>query len=104
MKRGEVWWAELPAPINRRPVLLLSRDRAYAVRNAITVAFLTTTVRNIPVEVKLTTADGVPRECVVSADLINTIPKATLSSRITALSTARLAEVEAAIRFALDLA
>jgi mRNA interferase MazF len=58
MKRGEVWWADLPAPIGRRPVLLLSRDRAYAVRTAITVAFITTTVRNIPVEVKLTIADG----------------------------------------------
>jgi mRNA-degrading endonuclease toxin of MazEF toxin-antitoxin module len=41
MKRGEVWWADLPAPVGRRPVLLLSRDRAYAVRNAVTVAFLT---------------------------------------------------------------
>ena len=61
MKRGEVWWADLPAPVGRRPALLLSRDRAYAVRNAVTVAFLTTTVRNIPVEVRLTPADGVPR-------------------------------------------
>ncbi len=53
MKRGDVMWADLPAPIGRRPVLLLSRDRAYAVRTAITVAFITTTIRNIPAEVKL---------------------------------------------------
>lgn len=38
MRRGEVWWADLPAPVGRRPVLLLSRDRAYAVRNAIKFA------------------------------------------------------------------
>ena len=103
MKRGEVWWADLPTPVGRRPVLLLSRDRAYAVRNAVTVAFLTTTMRNIPVEVPLTPADGVPRDCVVNADMINTVPKATLQSAICTLSQAKLAAVDAAVRFALDL-
>ena len=53
MQRGEVWWAELPSPIGRRPVVLLSRDEAYAVRNAVTVAEVTSTVRGIPVEVEL---------------------------------------------------
>jgi mRNA interferase MazF len=103
MKRGEVWWADLPAPIGRRPVLLLSRDRAYTVRTAITVAFITTTTRNIPVEVKLTTADGMPRDCVVNLDVVNTIPKASVSTRICILSSGKLAEVSTAIHFALDL-
>ena len=103
MKRGEVWWADLPAPIGRRPVLLLSRDRAYTVREAVTVAFITTTVRNIPVEVKLTTADGMPRDCVVNLDVLNTIPKASLSSLICKLSGAKITEVSKAIHFALDL-
>ena len=31
MRRGEVWWADLPAPAGRRPVVLLSRNEAYAV-------------------------------------------------------------------------
>jgi mRNA interferase MazF len=53
MQRGEVWWAKLPSPIGRRPVVLLSRDEAYAVRNAVTVAEVTSTVRGIPVEVEL---------------------------------------------------
>ena len=34
MMRGEVWWANLPPPIGRRPVLLLSRNRAYSVPSA----------------------------------------------------------------------
>jgi mRNA interferase MazF len=103
VKRGEVWWADLPAPVGRRPVLLLSRDRAYAVRNAVTVAFLTTTIRGIAVEVRLTRADGVPKECVVNLDLINTIAKSHLSSRICVLSDVKLDEVAAALRFALDV-
>ena len=103
MRRGEVWWADLPHPVGRRPVLLQSRDRAYAVRNAVTVAFLTTTVRKIPVEVPLTPADGVPKECAANLDLVNTIPKAALRTLICTLSPAKLADVDAAIRFALDL-
>ena len=58
MRRGEVWWAELPRPIGRRPVVLLSRDEAYAVRNAVTIAEVTTTIRGIPVEVPLGPEDG----------------------------------------------
>ncbi|MEW6556968.1 MAG: type II toxin-antitoxin system PemK/MazF family toxin, partial [Elusimicrobiota bacterium] len=44
MKRNEVWWADLPKPIGKRPVVLLSRDEAYNVRNAVTIAQITTTV------------------------------------------------------------
>ena len=45
--------AELPLPVGKRPVVLLSRDEAYSVRNAITVAEVTRTIRKIPVEVSL---------------------------------------------------
>jgi hypothetical protein len=38
MKRGEVWWVDMPEPAGRRPAVLLSRDAAYRVRAAITVA------------------------------------------------------------------
>jgi mRNA interferase MazF len=103
VKRGEVWWANLPAPVGKRPVLLLSRNRAYSARSAVTVVFLTTTIRNIPVEVKLSTADGVPKDCVVNLDVINTIPKASLVQHICLLPANKLVEVARAIRFALDV-
>ncbi|MFI5340883.1 MAG: type II toxin-antitoxin system PemK/MazF family toxin [Candidatus Methylomirabilales bacterium] len=103
MKRGEVWWASLPPPAGRRPVLLLSRNSAYAVRSLITIAPSTRTVRDIPVEVPLGPADGLPRPCVVNCDSIATISKAMLTERITLLGPAKLAAVNAAIRFALSL-
>src|SRR5438128_876447 len=78
MRRGEVWWAELPAPAGRRPVLLLSRDEAYLVRELVTVAPLTTRVRQIPSEVPLGPGDGVPKTCVVNLDTVTTIPRRTL--------------------------
>jgi mRNA interferase MazF len=103
VQRGEIWWAELPPPAGRRPVLLLSRDRAYRVRASITVAVVTRTVRNIPVEVALGPEDGMPTACVVNVDDILTIPKTLLRDRITSLSRERIAAVASAVRFALDL-
>lgn len=103
MRRGEVWWAELPQPIGRRPVLLLSRDAAYSVRTSVTVAIITHTIRNIPVEVLLEPEDGIPTKCVINLDDILTIPKSRLTERITTLSPEKMTAVRKAIVFALDL-
>jgi len=103
MRRGEVWWAELPPPIGRRPVLLLSRDAAYSVRTSVTVAVITRTIRNIPVEVLLGQEDGMPIECVVNLDNILTMPKSRLTERITTLSAEKMTAVVKTIVFALDL-
>jgi len=103
VRRGEVWWAELPPPIGRRPVLLLSRDAAYSVRTSVTVAVITRTIRNIPVEVLLGQEDGMPIECVVNLDNILTMPKSRLTERITTLSAEKMTAVVKAIVFALDL-
>ena len=103
MHRGEVWWAELPEPIGRRPILLLSREAAYSVRTSVTAAVITRTIRNIPVEVLLGQEDGMPVECVVNSDNILTIPKSRLTERITTLSAEKMTAVAKAIVFALDL-
>ena len=103
MRRGEVWWAELPPPIGRRPVVLLSRDVAYRVRTSITVGMVTRIARNIPVEVPLGTEDGMPQQCVANLDDILTIPKGRLAGRITMLSPQKMTAVARAVIFALDL-
>ncbi len=104
MKRGEVWWANLPAPAGRRPVVLVSRDAAYApVRTRAIVVEISRTVRGIASEVLLSKRDGLPRRCVANADNVATIPKAWLDARITALSEPRIAELDRALRFALQL-
>lgn len=103
MKRGEVWWTDLPAPIGRRPVVLLSRDEAYSVRNAVTVAEVTTTIRNIPVEVKLGKKEGLSKSCVVNLDTIFTIRKELLRQRICLLSQEKINHINKAIKFALSL-
>lgn len=103
MRRGEIWWAELPAPVGHRPVVLLSRNEAYAVRELVIVAPITSRIRRIPTEVPLGRADGLPRRCVANLDTITTIPKRTLTQRLTSLAPEKLAAVERALCFAVGL-
>ncbi|KPJ69359.1 MAG: hypothetical protein AMJ45_00390 [Syntrophobacter sp. DG_60] len=103
MRRGEVWWANLPAPMGKRPVVLLSRDEAYPIRSAITVAEVTTRVRGIPVEVPLGPEDGLPKKCVVNLDTIATIRKELLIERIALLRREKIEQINNSIKFALAL-
>lgn len=103
MKQGEIWWANLTAPIGRRPVLLLSRNEAYQIRDYVSVAIITTTIRHIPVEVLLNEQDGLPRESVANLDNVMTIRKSSLFEYITQLSPEKWCEVSDAIHFAFGL-
>ena|SRR3990167_1875125 len=103
MRRGEVWWADLPRPTGKRPVLLLSRDKAIQVRELITVAQVTTVVRHLPTEVSLGKEEGMPRVCVVNCDVLNTIPKMFLVEKICVLSDEKMNVIGQAIKFAIGL-
>ena len=63
MKRGEVRWYTFKAPDKRRPVLILTRNRSIGVLNAVTVAPITSTIRDVPSEVILDEDDGLLNEC-----------------------------------------
>ncbi|MBI2863497.1 MAG: type II toxin-antitoxin system PemK/MazF family toxin [Chloroflexi bacterium] len=103
MRRGEIWWADLGPPAGRRPVLLLSRDEAYAVRSLVIVAPVTTRVRHIASEVPLGTADGMPRLCVANLDTITTVPKDCLRDLLVSLRPEKLEAVDTSLHFALGL-
>jgi mRNA interferase MazF len=103
MLRGEVWWANLPAPADRRPVVLLTRDSAYNYRTSVTIAPITRTIREMPAEVSLGPEDGLPANCIINLDDITTISKSRLTDRITMLSRDKLNAVTKAVIFALDL-
>jgi mRNA interferase MazF len=103
MRRGELWWARLPTPAGRRPVVLVSRDAAYAVRTSVTVIEVSTTIRGIASEVPLGTRDGLPRKCVANADNVVTIPKGWLEERIAALSAERVVLLDEALCFSLGI-
>ena len=103
MKRGDICWYTFQKPNKRRPVLILTRDSAIAVLNAVSVAPLSSTIRGIPTEVILTEDDGLPGTCTTNVDNIQTIPKSNLSAPIAQLSAVRMQAIAQAIGFALGL-
>lgn len=101
MRRGEVRWYRFLQPNKRRPVLILTRDSALDVLGDVTVAPITSTIRDIPTEVLLDGMDGMSRECAVNLDHIQTVPQEKIGALITKLAPARMEHVRSALLFAL---
>ena len=102
MKQYEIWWATLPVPVGRRPVLLLSRSAAYAYLNKVLVAEITTTIRGIPQEVTVGRPEGLPAASVVNLDNLHTVVKSQLTTRAGTLRSSREIEIKRALGHALD--
>ncbi|MCH7732717.1 MAG: type II toxin-antitoxin system PemK/MazF family toxin [Candidatus Marinimicrobia bacterium] len=103
MKRGEIRWYKFHTPDKKRPVLLLTRDSILEYMGEVTIAPITSTIRDIPSEVFLSTQDGLKKDCAVNCDHIQTVSKGKIDSLIVTLSQEKLAKVSAAINFALSL-
>jgi mRNA interferase MazF len=103
MNRGDVCWYSFKPPDKRRPVLIMTRNSAIGVLNSVTIAPISSTIRNIPTEVVLTEADGMPSACAANFDNLQTVPKSNIGDRITRLTSRRMKEATAAISFALAL-
>jgi mRNA interferase MazF len=102
VRRGEVRWYKFPQPNKKRPVVILTRDSALEFLGEVTVAPITSTVRDIPTEVLLTRADGMPRECAINLDHIQTVSRGRIGSLITKLNTEKMLLLRSALHFALD--
>jgi len=103
MRRGEIRWYRFAQPDKKRPVLILTRDSVLEYLGEVTIAPITSTVRSIASEVFLTRADGMPRECAVNCDHLQTVSKGKIGALITSLPQAKMAEVGRAVRFALEV-
>jgi len=103
MKRGEIRWYKFAQPDKRRPVLILTRDSIIEFLGEVTIAPITTKIRDIPSEVILTRQEGMPIDCAINLDHIQTVSKAKLGSFITGLNLNKMKQVAEAIHFSLDL-
>lgn len=101
MKRGEVRWYLFSRPDEKRPVLILTRDSAVEFLGEVTVAPITSTIRDIPSEVLLTKADGMPRDCAVNLDHLQTVSEGKIGSLITTLSASKMEQMRPSLLFAL---
>lgn len=102
MTQYEIRWAELPKPIGRRPVLLLSRSQSYAYLNKVMVVEVTTTIREIPQEVRVGRREGLAQDSVANLDNTHVVPKVCLGELIGKLAPRRHHEVKRALGYALD--
>jgi mRNA interferase MazF len=101
MKQYEVWWADLPPPVGRRPVLLLTRSKAYQYLNKVIVVEVTSTIRGIPQEVPLGQDEGLAPS-VANFDNVHVVATRLLAVRAGALAPEREPEVKRALGYALD--
>ena len=103
MKRGEVRWYKFSPPDKKRPVLLLTRDSILEYLGEVTVAPVTSTIRDIPSEVRLYKEDGMLQDCAVNCDHLQTVSKGRLGAVVATLSATKMREVSNAVIFALPL-
>ncbi|CAN5297691.1 type II toxin-antitoxin system PemK/MazF family toxin [soil metagenome] len=83
--QGEIWWAETEER-KRRPVLIVTRSHAVPVLNAILVAPVTRTVRNLSTEIPLDDQVGLSEPCVATFDNLQRISRSDLTQRVGALA------------------
>jgi len=103
MRRGEVRWYKFKHPDKKRPVVVLTRNSVLEYLDEVTIAPVTSTIRDIPSEVLLSNRDGMNNDCAVNCDHIQTVSKSNVGPMITSLSKEKLSEILNAINFALNL-
>lgn len=97
MKQYEIRWARMPEPVGLRPVLLLTRNPAYSYLTKILAAEVTTRVRGIAQEVRLSLRDGVPKPCAIKLENVHLVATEALGPRIAMLAPTRIIEVKRAL-------
>ena len=112
MRRGEIWWAELPDPVASepgysRPVVIISSDRFnVSAINTVAVVYLYSNlaVGGHPGNVILASRDtGLDRDSVANVTQIGTIDKQHLPRRMGAVPPSRLRDIDDGLRLALQL-
>lgn len=99
--RGEVRLYRFAPPDKKRPALVLTRNSAIAYLSTVTVAPVTSTIRGVPSEVILGEEDGMKSRCAINLHNAVTVSQQYLGKRVAQISSARMTEVCAALRFSL---
>jgi mRNA interferase MazF len=104
LNRGDIHLCRFSPPDKQRPVLILTRDSAIGHLSTVTVAPITTTIRDVPSEVILDVEDGMKARCAVNLHNAVTLSQERLGKRVVSLNHRRMKEVCAALRFSLGCA
>ncbi len=110
LRRGEIWWASLPAPVGsgpgyRRPVLVVQSNVFNASRiGTVIVAAITSNLElaRAPGNVRLDAKHSrLPKDSVVNVSQLATLDRRILTERVASLSDEAMARVDSGVRLAL---
>ena|ERR1700733_984965 len=101
MNRGQIRYYTFKPPDKKRPVLVLTRDNSISYLGEVTVAPLTSTIRNVPSEVLVSREDGLPKDSAINLYHLQTVQKSKIGRLVTTLSHEKMQKVQAALLFAL---
>lgn len=99
--RGDIRLYAFAPPDKQRPVVVITRDSAIAYLSTVTVAPITSAIRGVPSEVVLNEEDGMKALCAVNLHSPVTVSQNRLGKRVAQLSSLRMNEICAALRFSL---
>jgi mRNA interferase MazF len=100
VERGDIRLYRFPAPDKQRPVLVLTRPSALGYLSRVTVAPITSAIRDVPSEVVLGAEDGMKQPCAVNLHNVVTVGRDALGRRVARLDARRMREVCSALAFA----
>ena len=110
MKRGEIWWASLPTPTGsgpgfRRPVLVVQSNPFNESRiSTVIVAVVTSNLglADAPGNVRLAKSEaGLQKPSVVNVSQLITLDRSLLTSRVKALASTTMQQVDEGLRLVL---
>ncbi|MGH8924144.1 MAG: type II toxin-antitoxin system PemK/MazF family toxin [Acidimicrobiia bacterium] len=100
MTRAEIWLAQVGR--KTRPVLVLTRPEVIDVRELVTVAEVTTSIRGLAAEVEFDHDDaGLERHSVINCDGLHTVAKSSLTSYVGTVDGDTMGKVCWAVGYAL---
>lgn len=100
MTRGEIWLAQVGR--KARPVLVLTRPEVLDVRELVTVAEITTTIRGLAVEIGVQhDAVGLDQPSVINCDGLHTVAQSSLTTYVGEVASETLRKVCSAVTYAL---
>ena len=99
--RGDVRLYRFAPPDKARPVVVLTRDSTLRYLSTATVAPVTSTIRDVPSEVRLDEDDGMKAPCAVNLHNAVTVSQQRLGKRVARLAPERMKEICGALRFSL---
>ena len=101
IERGEIRLVNLPAPHKPRPALILTRGSAITYLSRVTIAPITSSIRDVPSEVVVGPEDGLKQPSAINLHNVLTVAQDVIGRRVAQLGDQKMREVCGALAFAL---